>query len=56
MPGGRTAFTPCVAGVYAAAGHRDRALQELDDALDPDDSTSEAIGDWHYWVSQDYLF
>ena len=32
-PGGRTAFTPCVAGVYAAAGHLDRALRELDDAL-----------------------
>jgi DNA-binding winged helix-turn-helix (wHTH) protein/tetratricopeptide (TPR) repeat protein len=32
-PGGRTAFTPCVAEVYAAAGQRDRALQELDDAL-----------------------
>ncbi len=32
-PGGRTAFTPCVAAVYAAAGHRDRALQELDEAL-----------------------
>jgi DNA-binding winged helix-turn-helix (wHTH) protein len=32
-PGGRTAFTPCVAGVYAAAGHQDRALHELDEAL-----------------------
>ncbi len=32
-PGGRTAFTPCVAGVHAAAGHQDRALQELDGAL-----------------------
>ena len=32
-PGGRTPFTPCVAGVYATAGHRDRALQELDEAL-----------------------
>jgi DNA-binding winged helix-turn-helix (wHTH) protein/tetratricopeptide (TPR) repeat protein len=32
-PGGRTAFTPCVAGVYAAAGRRDRALLELDEAL-----------------------
>jgi len=32
-PGGRTAFTPCVVGVYAAAGHHDRALKELDDAL-----------------------
>jgi hypothetical protein len=20
-----------------------------------DESTNEAIGDWHYWVSQDYL-
>lgn len=32
-PGGRTAFTPCVAVVYAAAGYHDRALRELDDAL-----------------------
>ncbi|HMJ56952.1 MAG TPA: AAA family ATPase [Polyangiaceae bacterium] len=32
-PYGRTAFTPCVAQVYAAAGHADRALRELDDAL-----------------------
>ena len=21
-------------------------------AVDPDDSTEEAIGDWHYWVSR----
>jgi DNA-binding winged helix-turn-helix (wHTH) protein/tetratricopeptide (TPR) repeat protein len=32
-PAGRTAFTPCVVGVHAAAGHRDRAVQELDEAL-----------------------
>jgi tetratricopeptide (TPR) repeat protein len=32
-PYGRTAFTPCVAGLYSAAGHPDRALRELDDAL-----------------------
>jgi DNA-binding winged helix-turn-helix (wHTH) protein/tetratricopeptide (TPR) repeat protein len=32
-PGGRTAFTPCIAGVYAAAGRQDLALQELDEAL-----------------------
>jgi len=24
-------------------------------ALDPDQSTAEAIGDWHYWVAQGYL-
>ena len=24
--------------------------------IDPDDSTKEAIADWHYWVSQGYLF
>ena len=24
-------------------------------AIDPDDSTEEAIGDWHYWVAQGYL-
>ena len=25
-------------------------------ALDADESTTEAIGDWHYWVSQGYCF
>jgi Calcium binding/Resolvase, N terminal domain len=25
-------------------------------AIDPDESTEEAIGDWHYWVSQGPLF
>jgi hypothetical protein len=25
------------------------------DAIDPDEETAEAIGDWHYWVSQGYL-
>jgi hypothetical protein len=25
-------------------------------AIDPDESTDEAIGDWHYWVAQGYLF
>lgn len=25
-------------------------------AVDPDDATEEAIGDWHYWVAQGYLF
>ena len=25
-------------------------------AIDPDECTEEAIGDWHYWVSQGYLF
>jgi hypothetical protein len=24
--------------------------------IDPDQSTAEAIGDWHYWVAQGYLF
>ena len=24
-------------------------------AIDPDESTKEAIGDWHYWVSQGCL-
>ncbi len=28
-------------------------LSQLD-AIDPDESTTEAIGDWHYWVSQGY--
>jgi hypothetical protein len=25
-------------------------------AVNADESTAEAIGDWHYWVSQGYLF
>jgi hypothetical protein len=25
-------------------------------ATDPDESTAEAIGDWHYWVAQGYCF
>lgn len=25
-------------------------------AVDPDDSTAEAIGDWQYWVAQGYQF
>jgi len=24
-------------------------------ATDPDDSTEEAIGDWHYWVARGYI-
>jgi hypothetical protein len=24
--------------------------------VDPDESTAEAIGDWHYWVARGYLF
>lgn len=28
-------------------------LSQLD-AIDPDESTEEAIGGWHYWVSQGY--
>ena len=28
-------------------------LSQLD-AIDPDELTKEAIGDWHYWVSQGY--
>jgi hypothetical protein len=23
-------------------------------AVDPDESTDEAVGDWHYWVAQGY--
>ena len=29
-------------------------LSQLD-AVNPDESTNEAIGDWHYWVLQGYL-
>jgi Calcium binding len=25
-------------------------------AIDTDESSAEAIGDWHYWVAQGYLF
>jgi hypothetical protein len=25
-------------------------------AIDPDETTAEAIGDWHYWVARSYLF
>jgi hypothetical protein len=25
-------------------------------ALDTNESTTEAIGDWHYWVAQGYCF
>ena len=25
-------------------------------AIDPDESTAEAIGDWQYWVARGYLF
>jgi hypothetical protein len=25
-------------------------------AINPDQSTAEAIGDWHYWVAQGYCF
>jgi hypothetical protein len=25
-------------------------------AIHPDEETAEAIGDWHYWVMQGYLF
>ena len=31
------------------------ALAQLT-AVDPDESTAEAIGDWHYWVAQGYCF
>jgi hypothetical protein len=24
-------------------------------AIDPDESTDEAIGDWHYWIAQGYI-
>jgi hypothetical protein len=25
-------------------------------AIDSDEATAEAVGDWHYWVVQSYLF
>jgi len=25
-------------------------------AIDPDETTAETIGDWHYWVARGYLF
>ena len=30
-----------------------RLLSQLT-AVDPDESTDQAIGDWHYWVAQGY--
>jgi hypothetical protein len=30
-------------------------LSQLD-AINPNESTKEAIGDWHYWVTQGYCF
>jgi hypothetical protein len=29
-------------------------LRREGDHIDPDEATKEAIGDWHYWVSQGY--
>lgn len=26
------------------------------EVINPDESTQEAIGDWHYWVAQGYCF
>jgi len=28
-------------------------LSQLE-VIDPDESTNEAIGDWHYWISHGY--
>ena len=42
-PGGRTAFTPFVVGVYTAAGDQDRARAELDEALAFVERTDERI-------------
>jgi hypothetical protein len=25
-------------------------------AIEPEESTTEVIGDWHYWMAQGYLF
>ena len=30
-------------------------LSQLD-PVNPNEATAEAVGDWHYWVSQGYLF
>lgn len=38
------------------AGSQNRGPLSQLAAIVPDESTEEAIGDWHYWVSQGYLF
>ncbi len=49
----------CASDILVLIRWRDRnmavPLSQLT-AIDPDESTDEAIGDWHYWVSQGYLF
>ena len=45
----------CEHDMLVQIGRRERKLAvpltQLD-AIDPDESTDEAIGDWHYWVAQ----
>jgi hypothetical protein len=48
----RRAWSNAFAGISPYAYLR---LAELT-AIDPDDSTEEAIGGWHYWIAQGYLF
>lgn len=31
-------------------------LSQLKTAIDADEATVEAIGDWHYWLAQGYCF
>ncbi|MGH8525123.1 MAG: calcium-binding protein [Gammaproteobacteria bacterium] len=49
----------CSAGMLVLIRWHDRTmavpLSQLI-AIDPNDSTAEAIGDWHYWVAQGYCF
>jgi hypothetical protein len=49
----------CTAGMLVLIRWQDRTmavpLSQLA-AVDPDDSTAEAIADWHYWVAQGYRF
>jgi hypothetical protein len=37
-------------------GDRSAPNQPSTETINPDESTGEAIGDWHYWVAQGYPF
>jgi hypothetical protein len=43
-----------VSGVRITGNGFDLPLSQLV-AIDPDESTAEAVGDWHYWIAQGYI-
>ena len=49
-----SASTTCSCRSDGRGGNMAVPLSQLA-AIDPDESTEEAIGDWHYWVSQGYF-